>query len=122
PGAWSESWSLLRRLQGKRYRPRVFPRRHAGELHAEEERHGQPDALEKARLLHGFNRCSSQEAQMVIARMLVRGGLLMLTLSAAMARVKAVGRVMRSPSLSDTAPKRARTEQARSRSGSTSKR
>jgi hypothetical protein len=64
---------------------------------------------------------------MVIARMLVRGGLLMLTLTAAMATVKAVGRIIRSSALSDTAPKRARTEQVRTeqvrtRSASTSKR
>ena len=39
--------SLLRRLQRKRHRPRILARRHAGELHTEEECHGQPDALKK---------------------------------------------------------------------------
>ena len=47
-----------RRLERKRYRPRILARRHAGELHAQEERHSQPDALGKARSTHlGFNRC-----------------------------------------------------------------
>src|SRR5262249_52443198 len=46
---------------------------------------------------------------MVIARMLVRGGLLMLTLTAAMATAKAVGRIIRSSALSDAGPHRART-------------
>ena len=59
---------------------------------------------------------------MVIARMLVRGGLLMLTLTAAMATAKAVGRIIRSSALSDAGPQRARSEQVRSRSVSTSTR
>ncbi len=37
------AWS--RRLQAKRHRPRVLPRRHARELHAEEECHGQSGAV-----------------------------------------------------------------------------
>jgi acyl-CoA reductase-like NAD-dependent aldehyde dehydrogenase len=45
PGSRPESWSLLWWLQRKRHRPRVLARRDARELHAEEERHGQPDAL-----------------------------------------------------------------------------
>src|SRR5262245_8962852 len=51
PGSRPESWSLVWRLQRKRHRPRVLTRRDARELHAEEERHGQPDAL-KTRAAH----------------------------------------------------------------------
>ena len=50
---------------------------------------------------------------MVIARMLVRGGLLMLTLTAAVTTAKAICRIMRSPSLSDTGPQRARSDPVR---------
>ena len=50
---------------------------------------------------------------MVIARMLVRGGLLMLTLTAAVTTAKAICRIMRSPSLSDAGPQRTRSEQVR---------
>jgi hypothetical protein len=56
----------------------------------------------------------------VIVRMLVRGGLLMLTLTAAMATAKAICRIMRLPSLSDAGPQRTRSEQVRSRSASKS--
>ena len=45
PGPRSEPRSFLRRLQRKRHRPRVLPRRHARELHAEEECHDQPNTL-----------------------------------------------------------------------------
>jgi hypothetical protein len=57
---------------------------------------------------------------MVIARRFVRGGLLMLSLTAAMATAQAICRIMRSPSLSEAGPQRTRSGQARSRSASES--
>jgi hypothetical protein len=58
----------------------------------------------------------------MIARMLVRGGLLMLALTAAMATAKGICRIMRSPALSDAGPQQTRSEQVRSRSASNSRR
>ena len=45
PGPRSVSGTFLRRLQAERDRPRIFPRRHAGQLHAAQERDGQPSVL-----------------------------------------------------------------------------
>jgi hypothetical protein len=59
---------------------------------------------------------------MVIARMLIRGGLLTLALTSAMATAKAICRIMRSPSLPDAEPQRTRSERLRSRSPSKSRR
>ena len=57
---------------------------------------------------------------MMIARMLLRGGLLTLALTTATATAKVICRIMRSPSLSDTEPQRTRSDQVRSRSASKS--
>ena len=57
---------------------------------------------------------------MAIARMLVRSGLLMLVLTSAAAAAKGFCRIMRSPSLSDTGPRRQESERARTRSASRS--
>jgi hypothetical protein len=54
---------------------------------------------------------------MVIARMLMRGGLLTLALTAGMATAKAVCRMMRSP-LPDAEPQRTRSERVGNRSAS----
>ena len=54
---------------------------------------------------------------MVIARMLIRGGLLTLALTAGMAAAKAVCRMMRSP-LPDAEPQRTRSERVGNRSAS----
>ena len=59
---------------------------------------------------------------MVIARMLIRGGLLALVLTAGMATAKAICRIMRSPSLPDTEPQRTRSERLGNRSASKSRR
>jgi hypothetical protein len=59
---------------------------------------------------------------MIIARMLVRGGLLTLALTAAMATANAICRIMRSPSLPDAEPQRTRSERVRSRSASKARR
>jgi hypothetical protein len=58
---------------------------------------------------------------MVIARMLIRGGLLTLALTAGMATAKAVCRMMRSP-LPDAEPQRTRSERVGNRSASKSRR
>jgi hypothetical protein len=85
-------------------------------------RHGQSDALGKAQFIDGLNCCSSQEAQMVIARMLIRGGLFTLALTAGMATAKAICRIMRSPSLPDAEPQRTRSERVGNRPASKSRR
>jgi hypothetical protein len=59
---------------------------------------------------------------MVIARVLVRGGLLTLAFTSAIATAKAVCRIMRSPSLLDTEPQRMRSDRVRNRSSSKSRR
>jgi hypothetical protein len=59
---------------------------------------------------------------MMIARMLVRGGLLTLAMTAAMAAASGICRLMRSPTLPDTEQQRKRSEQVRGRSVSKSKR
>jgi hypothetical protein len=59
---------------------------------------------------------------MAIARMLPRGGLLTLVLTAGMATAKAVCRIFRSPSLRDAEPQGTRSERVRSRSASKSRR
>ena len=59
---------------------------------------------------------------MVIARMLIRGGLLTLALTAGMATAQAICRIMRSPSLPDAEPQSTRSERVRSRSASKSRR
>jgi hypothetical protein len=59
---------------------------------------------------------------MMIARMLVRGGLLTLALTAAMATANGICRFMRSPTLPDTEQRRTRSEQVRGRSASKSRR
>ena len=58
---------------------------------------------------------------MVIARMLIRGGLLTLALTAGMAAAKAVCRMMRSP-LPDAEPQRTRSKRVGNRSASKSRR
>ena len=55
---------------------------------------------------------------MVIARMLIRGGLFTLALTAGMATAKAICRIMRSPSLPDAEPQRTRSERVGNRSAS----
>jgi hypothetical protein len=59
---------------------------------------------------------------MVIARMLIRGGLLTLALTAGMATAQAICRIMRLPSLPDAEPQRTRSERVSSRSASKSRR
>ena len=59
---------------------------------------------------------------MVIARMLIRGGLFTLALTAGMATAKAICRIMRLPSLPDAEPQRMRPERVSSRSASKSRR
>jgi len=60
---------------------------------------------------------------MVIARMLIRGGLLTLVLTAGMATAKAICRIMRLPSLPDDAEaQRTRSERVGLRSASKSRR
>jgi hypothetical protein len=59
---------------------------------------------------------------MAIARMLLRGGLLTLVLTAGMATAKSVCRIIRSPSLRDAEPQGARAERVRSRSATKSRR
>ena len=59
---------------------------------------------------------------MVIARMLIRGGLFTLALTAGMATAKAICRIMRSPSLSDAEPQRTRSERVGNRSAPKSRR
>ena len=59
---------------------------------------------------------------MVIARMLVRGGLLTLAFTSAIATATAICRIMRAPSLRDAEPQRTRSERVRSRSASKSRR
>jgi hypothetical protein len=51
---------------------------------------------------------------MVIARMLIRGGLLTLVLTAGMATAKAICRIMRLPSLPDAEPQRSERVSRRS--------
>jgi hypothetical protein len=58
---------------------------------------------------------------MVIARMLMRGGLLTLVLTAGMATVKVICQIMRS-SLPDVEPQRRRSERVGNRSASKSRR
>ena len=53
---------------------------------------------------------------MVIARMLIRGGLLTLVLSAGMATAKAICRIMRSPALPDAESQGTRSERVGSAS------
>jgi hypothetical protein len=59
---------------------------------------------------------------MVIARMLLRGGLLTLAFTSAIAAAIAICRTMRTPSLRDAEPQRTRTERVRSPSASKSRR
>ena len=59
---------------------------------------------------------------MVIAPMLVRGGLLTLALTSAVAAAKLICRIMRSPSLPDAELQRTRSERLRTRSASKSRR
>jgi hypothetical protein len=54
----------------------------------------------------------------MIARMLVRGGLMTLALTAAMATVNTVCRIIRSTSASDSEAQRTRSERVSSRSAS----
>jgi hypothetical protein len=55
---------------------------------------------------------------MMIARMLVRGGLLTLAVTAAMATANTICRIMRSPSPSDSEAQGTRSEQVSGRSAS----
>ena len=59
---------------------------------------------------------------MVIARMLIRGGLLTLVLTAGLVTAQAICRIMRLPSLPDAEPQRTRSERVSSRSASKSRR
>jgi hypothetical protein len=59
---------------------------------------------------------------MAIVRILLRGGLLTLVLTAGMATAKAVCRIIRSPSLRDAEPQGTRPERVHSRSASKSRR
>jgi hypothetical protein len=59
---------------------------------------------------------------MVIARMLLRGGLLTLALASAMATAKAICRIIEPPSPRAAEPPRARSERVHSRSASKSRR
>jgi hypothetical protein len=59
---------------------------------------------------------------MAIVRILLRGGLLTLVLTAGMATAKAVCRIIRSPALRDAEPQGTRSERVRSRSVSKSRR
>jgi hypothetical protein len=59
---------------------------------------------------------------MVIARMLMRGGLLTLALTAGMATAQAICRTMRTPSPRHAEPQGKRSERVRSRSASKSRR
>ncbi len=59
---------------------------------------------------------------MVMARMLVRSGLLTLALTSAIATAAAICRIMRASSLRDVEPQRTRSERVRSRSASKSRR
>ena len=59
---------------------------------------------------------------MVIARMLIRGGLLTLAVTAGIATAQTICRIMRSPSLPDVQPQSTRSERVGSRSASKSRR
>jgi hypothetical protein len=59
---------------------------------------------------------------MVIARMLLRGGLLTLALASTMATAKAVCRIIVPPAPRDAEPQRARSERVHSQSASKSRR
>ena len=59
---------------------------------------------------------------MVIARMLLGGGLLTLAFTSAIATGTAICRIMRTPSLREAEPQRTRSEQVRSRSATKSRR
>ena len=59
---------------------------------------------------------------MVIARMIVRGGLLTVVLMSAVATARAICRFTRLPSRSDDKPERMRSQRVRSRSGPRSRR